>query len=53
VPDPQGLGAAVAAGVPPLHLVGPMLKAGHWEATAVPELREHARDAARAVLAAG
>lgn len=34
-----------------LHYLGPLLKAQHWEATAVPELREHARQAASAMLA--
>ena len=34
-----------------LFCVGPLLKAGFWEATAVPELREHARTAAQALLA--
>jgi uncharacterized NAD(P)/FAD-binding protein YdhS len=51
-PDPLSLGletdAANAlldgAGRPSrvLSLVGPLLKAGFWEATAVPELRQHA-----------
>jgi uncharacterized NAD(P)/FAD-binding protein YdhS len=50
-PDALGLGAEVAPGTPGLHLVGPMLKARHWEATAVPELRVHARHVARAILA--
>jgi uncharacterized NAD(P)/FAD-binding protein YdhS len=40
--DPKyGTGEAGAAG-PVLHYVGPLLKAQHWEATAVPELRQHA-----------
>jgi uncharacterized NAD(P)/FAD-binding protein YdhS len=34
-----------------LHYVGPMLKAQRWEAVAVPELRVHARDVARQVVA--
>jgi uncharacterized NAD(P)/FAD-binding protein YdhS len=34
-----------------LYYVGPMLKATRWEATAVPELRVHARDVARTILA--
>ncbi len=51
-PDPFGLGLETAedgalldaAGSPSrvLHLVGPLLKARFWEATAVPELRQHA-----------
>ncbi|WP_409316563.1 FAD/NAD(P)-binding protein [Pseudomonas sp. KCJK9016] len=32
--------------VPWLHYVGPMLKANFWEATAVPELRQHAKQLA-------
>lgn len=35
-----------------LYYVGPMLKAQCWEAVAVPELRCHARDVAKHVLAA-
>jgi uncharacterized NAD(P)/FAD-binding protein YdhS len=48
-PDGLGLGLLVdahyrtcEAGLPTVHYVGPLLKAQHWEATAVPELREHA-----------
>lgn len=51
-PDPLRLGLLVDAhyrvlgcdgcAVPWLHYVGPLLKAMHWEATAVPELRVHA-----------
>jgi uncharacterized NAD(P)/FAD-binding protein YdhS len=51
-PDPLGLGLETAedgavldaAGVPSpvLYYVGPLLKASHWESTAVPELRVHA-----------
>ena len=51
-PDPFGLGIETgedgaildAEGRPSevLHLVGPLLKARYWEATAVPELRQHA-----------
>jgi len=51
-PDPLALGLETASdlalldsdGRPSrwLYLVGPLLKAGYWEATAVPELREHA-----------
>lgn len=51
--DPHGLGLHVDErlavrnfqGVPSkwLSYVGPMLKADHWEATAVPELRQHAK----------
>lgn len=33
-----------------LWYVGPMLKAQHWEATAVPELRLHAEQLAKAIL---
>ena len=33
-----------------LYVVGPLLKGDHWEATAVPELRAHARKTARAIL---
>jgi uncharacterized NAD(P)/FAD-binding protein YdhS len=50
--DPLGLGLGVdarhrlldAAGRPQpgLYYVGPMLKAQHWEAVAIPELRAHA-----------
>ena len=59
-PDALGLGLNVAddyrvtnaqgqptAGV---YYVGPLLKACHWEATAVPELRKHVRAAADAVI---
>ncbi len=34
-----------------LYYVGPMLKAQHWEAIAIPELRVHAQQAARSLLA--
>jgi uncharacterized NAD(P)/FAD-binding protein YdhS len=34
---------AESRAVPGLYCVGPLLKARFWEATAVPELREHAR----------
>lgn len=57
-PCPQGLGLLVdeqcraldAHGKPQTDLfyIGPLLKAQHWEATAVPELREHAALLARA-----
>ena len=30
-----------------LYYVGPLLKAQHWEAIAIPELRVHARDVVR------
>lgn len=60
-PCPLGLGVAVdqgyrlldAAGRPQqgLFYAGPMLKSQHWEATAVPELRAHARRAAITLLA--
>ena len=41
-----------AAGRPSrvLSLVGPLLKAGFWEATAVPELRQHAARLAERLL---
>ena len=41
-----------AAGSPSrvLSLVGPLLKAGFWEATAVPELRQHAARLAERLL---
>ena len=52
-PDPLELGIRVAPGnevvdadgriVKGLHYIGPWLRARDWEATAVPELREHAR----------
>lgn len=40
------------AGVPNVFYIGPMLKARHWEAIAVPELRVHSVKLARVVLAA-
>jgi uncharacterized NAD(P)/FAD-binding protein YdhS len=59
-PDPLGLGVETgadgalldAAGRPSriLYLVGPLLKADHWEATAVPELRQHAARLAERLL---
>jgi len=59
-PDPLGLGLETAAngalhdaaGHPSrvLYLVGPLLKADHWEATAVPELRQHAARLAERLL---
>ena len=55
-PDPLGLGLQInddlavidSQGVPSpwLSYVGPMLKARWWEATAVPELRQHSRNLA-------
>jgi len=33
-----------------LYLVGPLLKARFWEATAVPELRQHAKAVAQRLL---
>lgn len=58
-PDRWGLGLETSAsleilggdGVPAerLFYVGPLLRAQHWEATAVPELRLHARAVARTV----
>jgi len=62
VPDALGLGLQVDEalhvlgrdGQPStwLHYVGPLLKARDWEATAVPELRQHAAALARQLLAA-
>jgi len=59
-PDTLGLGletgadgALLDAGGRPsrvLYLVGPLLKADHWEATAVPELRQHAARLAERLL---
>jgi len=60
-PDPLGLGVDVdaegalldAGGAPSrvLTAVGPLLRARDWEATAVPELREHAARTARRLCA--
>lgn len=60
VPDPLRLGLEVSDDLalldadgrpsPFLILVGPLLKARFWEATAVPELRQHAANAARRLL---
>lgn len=59
-PDPLNLGVETAAdgavldaaGRPSrvLYLVGPLLKADYWEATAVPELRQHAARLAERLL---
>ncbi len=59
-PDTLGLGIETnddgavvdASGRPSrfLYYVGPFLRARHWEATAVPELRVHARQSAEAIL---
>lgn len=59
-PDPLALGLETAAdgalldasGRPSrvLYLVGPLLKADYWEATAVPELRQHAARLAERLL---
>lgn len=59
-PDPLGLGLAVNQDYavldregrpsPLLSYIGPLLKARDWEATAVPELRLHARRLARQLL---
>lgn len=59
--DPQGLGLDTDAGFhlldahgtanPHLYLLSPMLRANHWEATAVPELRVHAARLAEQLLA--
>jgi uncharacterized NAD(P)/FAD-binding protein YdhS len=61
--DPHGLGIDVAsdgrvigtAGAPVDHLyyLGPWLRARDWEATAVPELREHAAALAKTLAADG
>ncbi len=58
-PDALGLGLACtdgyelldARGAPNkgLYYIGPFLKASHWEATAVPELRQHARALAKKI----
>lgn len=60
-PDALGLGLHVDPGyrvlghggqaVERLRYIGPLLKAGAWEATAVPELRQHALRLARLLLA--
>lgn len=60
--DPLGLGLLTDARLRPLDgrsqprpglfCVGPVLKARHWEAVAIPELRVHAREAAAQVMAA-
>jgi uncharacterized NAD(P)/FAD-binding protein YdhS len=60
-PDALGLGIAVdehhavldgsGRASPVLHYIGPLLRARDWEATAVPELREHARRLAARLLA--
>ncbi len=59
-PDPLGLGletsprhAVLEADGRPSEVVfhvGPLLRAVHWEATAVPELREHAREVVEELL---
>ncbi len=58
-PDELGLGLLVdddyrligrnGLGSPVLHYVGPFLRAQHWEATAVPELRRHVAQLADAL----
>jgi uncharacterized NAD(P)/FAD-binding protein YdhS len=60
VPDPLSLGLEVSDELalldsagrpsPALFLVGPLLKARFWEATAVPELRQHAARLAERLL---
>jgi uncharacterized NAD(P)/FAD-binding protein YdhS len=62
-PDPLGLGLEIDAHYrvlradgtphPRLRYVGPLLKAQRWEATAVPELRMHARDLVQGLEADG
>ncbi len=59
-PDPLALGVMVddgyhllnaqGVGQGRLRYVGPLLKAGLWEATAVPELRQHARAVAVSIM---
>ncbi|MCP1625662.1 FAD/NAD(P)-binding protein [Pseudomonas nitroreducens] len=59
--DRQGLGLDTDSGFrllnvggepnPNLYLLSPMLRARHWEATAVPELRNHAAHLAQLLLA--
>jgi len=59
-PDPLKLGLDVAddyrvinvhgKSTEAVYYVGPLLKARHWEATAVPELRKHVKTAAEAVI---
>ncbi|MFL1461799.1 FAD/NAD(P)-binding protein [Roseococcus sp. DSY-14] len=52
-PDPHGLGLLPGPAAPDgLHLLGPATRASLWEATAVPELRAQAAEAARRILAA-
>ena len=61
LPCPLGLGLQVTPeyamvdaqrhGQAGLYYVGPMLRSQHWEATAVPELRAHAKAAVRSALA--
>jgi uncharacterized NAD(P)/FAD-binding protein YdhS len=43
--------AADGTSVAPLYYLGPMLRAGHWEATAATELRDHAEELARHLAA--
>jgi uncharacterized NAD(P)/FAD-binding protein YdhS len=60
VPDPNRLGVEVAddcallgasgEASKTIYLVGPLLKARFWEATAVPELRQHAKAVAEKLL---
>lgn len=59
--DPDGIGLHVDSSLavtdregrslPWLSYIGPMLKADYWEATAVPELRQHAWQLARKLVA--
>lgn len=51
VDDRYQLLDAAGAGQPGLFYAGPLLKAQYWEATAVPELRQHAAAVARACSA--
>ncbi len=50
-PDYQVQAADESSALPGLYYIGPLLKAQFWEATAVPELRQHARRLAEHVLA--
>ena len=52
--DPLKLGLEVSSDYrvgeqPNIYYIGPMLRASHWEATAVPELRQHAKSLAELV----
>lgn len=51
VADDYRVCRSVSDAHPTLYYVGPLLRAQHWEATAVPELRQHAATCAAAVVA--